>query len=298
MLVYINQGRSNGGQYPWYSRIIGMSSYHMAKYPPRIDDKYRFTFAHEVGHYLGLPHVFPDHNPYDPDYDLARMTGELDWDDPPPDKRRYYTTHANLRNVEPGLPVDIINPDSGRTAELSLFWDMVFKPSYDGGDHVFFTSREAAAQWEADLQPIEQWGNVQMCWTCCGAIPHAAPWWQPVAATVRLRHVVAAGCRGLEGDFGDCASAVQNLCTGDPGAQAFSRYGSTQSKIHVNVMSYWYKMTDGTDAPVEMIEDMFVSASQLEQIDRVMTHDVKTRFFPDIWGQRPQLGTCTSCHSP
>jgi hypothetical protein len=102
---------------------------------------------------------------------------------------------------------------------------------------------------------------------------------------------------GAEGGFSNCASSVQHICTGDPAARAFSRYGSDRNKIHTNVMAYWYQLTDGTYAPVEMVDNDFLSESQLEQIDRVLTYDVKSKYFPDKWGLRPQLGTCTDCHS-
>jgi hypothetical protein len=61
-------------------------------------------------------------------------------------------------------------------------------------------------------------------------------------------------------------------------------------------MSYGYKMADGSDAPVTMNEMAFLSESQLEQIDRVLTHDVQTKYFEGRWGLRPELGNCTGCH--
>ena len=207
--------------------------------------------------------------------------------DPPAHQRRFYTTHANL-----------VNPETGLTAELSLFWDMMFVPTCNDGTTApgiyqlpfnFFNSREEAAQYEADLQPIEQWSNGRLYGqydSCCG----------DVSDRVRLRLTVGAGCRGKEGDFSDCVCPARDFCTGDYAVAAFSKFGSTPDKIQLNVMSYGYKMADGSDAPVTMNEMAFLSESQLEQIDRVLTHDVQTKYFERRWGLRPELGNCTGCH--
>jgi hypothetical protein len=76
------------------------------------------------------------------DYDLARVK-DVPVD---PETRRFYEPHENL-----------VNPETGETAELSLFWDQVFKPGCAAGchevpaQHHFFESREEAAQHEPDL---------------------------------------------------------------------------------------------------------------------------------------------------
>ncbi|GEM_PF-4811552 len=282
MLVYINQGKSNGGQYPWYSRIIGMSSYHMA-HPNSTQNK--FVFAHEVGHYLGLPHTFPDHHEYGIDYDLARMINCPEEGPPQPGQQRFYRTHKNL-----------VNPETGETAELSLFWDLVFKPIcagvMDPGVYqLFFQSREEAAMWEEDLQPIEQWSNGHLCRQgelCC----------ENYSRSVRLQMTVGAGCRGVEDDFSDCICPAEDFCTGHWAMKAFSRFGSTPDTIQLNVMSYGYPMLDGSAVPQGMVEAEFVCQSQLEQIERVMAHDVDTFFFPGASGKRPSLGNCADCHAP
>ncbi|HUW83391.1 MAG TPA: hypothetical protein VMZ31_11400 [Phycisphaerae bacterium] len=284
ILVYINQGKSNGGQYPWYSRIIGMTSGHMAR---ANSNRSKFVFAHELGHYFGLPHTFPNHTRYSMDYDLAQMINCPEHgDDPPTNQRRFYTTHEHLINPETGLP-----------AELSLFWDMFFVPTCIPGTmdtgvyQIFFDSREEAAQYEADLQPIQEWSNGRLyrkTQACCGQ----------AAQSVKLALTVAAGCQGAEGDFSDCVCPAEDFCTGDRVVRAFSRPGSTPDTIHLNVMSYGYPMADGSDVPDGMVGMPFLSKSQLEQIERVMDpdNDVETRYFPEKYGLRPQLGSCTACH--
>ena len=279
MLVYINQGRSNGGEYPWYSRIIGMTSGHMAHPLAHQND---YVFAHEVGHYLGLPHTFPSHQVYGIDYDLACMISCPAEGSPEPGQQRFYGPHANL-----------VNPQTGEMAELSLFWDLVFKPicrpgTMDPGVYcLFFNSRQEAAKWEKDLQPIEQWSNGHLCregTKCCGNYAQSA----------RLQLTVGTGCRGVEDDFSDCICPAQNFCTGHPEVAAFSRFGSTPDTIQLNVMSYGYPTIEG---PPVVVESEFLCQSQLEQIDRVLTHDVDTFFFPGKSGMRPSLRDCSGCHS-
>jgi hypothetical protein len=273
LLVYINQGRSNGGQYPWHARIIGMTGGHMAR-----PNQKSFVFPHEVGHYLGLPHTFPGHQTYSTDWDLAAMIGSKVGEDPSPDLRRYYHTHASLVDVE-----------TGGTAGLSMFWDLVFAPTYNiatqSRQYFFFNSREEAAAWEEILQPIEQWGNGAYCFQtdgCCGLISKA----------IQLRLSVGAGCRGVRGDYSDCEWPAMDHCTGNPEVRAFSRYGSTPNKIQINVMSYGYQMIDGSNEPSDMVEMNFISESQIEQIERVLNHDhdIESFFFPGGYGKRPLLG--------
>jgi len=284
ILVYINQGKSNGGQYPWYSRIIGMTAGHMARAGSH---RNKFVFPHEVGHYLGLPHTFPNHTRYGMDYDLAQMIDCPEGGgDPPPNQRRFYTTHEHL-----------INPETGQPAELSLFWDMFFVPSCVPGTmdtgvyQIFFDSREEAAQYETGLQPIQEWSNGRLyrkTQACCGQ----------AAQSMTLALTVAAGCQGAEGDFSDCVCPAEDFCTGDRAVRAFSRPGSTPDRIHLNLMSYGYPMADGSAVPDGTVEMTFLSESQLAQIKRVMDpdNDVETRYFPDKYGLRPQLGSCTACH--
>jgi len=281
ILVYINQSKSNGGQYPWFSRIIGMTSGHMARSGSH---RNKFTFVHELVHYFGVPHTFPNHTRYWIDYDLARMIDHPQGDDDPPiDQRRFYGPHEHL-----------INPETGQMAELSLFWDMFFVPvcTPDAGTfQLFFDSRQEAAQYEDLLQPIEEWGNGRLyrkTQGSCGDPPGRA----------RLELTVAAGCRGIKGDFTDCICPAETLCTGDRAVRAFSRPGSNPDTIHLNVMSYGYPMADGTDVPHDMVEMTFLSESQIGQIERVMDpgNEVDNRFFRRGKGLRPKLGSCTDCH--
>jgi hypothetical protein len=285
ILVYINQGPSNGGQYPWYSRIIGMSSGHMHR--PG-SSRNRTTFAHEIGHYLGLPHTFPSQRHFGMDYDLARIVDPPP-DDEPPEGQRVYETHDNL-----------VNPQTGETAELSLFWDLVFKPGCDSSPHVYFQSQAEAAQYDGQLQPIEQWLNGLFC------VPYDSACAGVSSPFTTLELTVAAGCRGPARYYGWCSfgpgpgpllciSPVEVLYTGDPRVAAFSRFGQTPDKIQANVMSYGYDMADGSAAE-DIIERAFLCESQLEQIDRVLTYDVETKYFPGEYGLRPRLGDCTYCH--
>jgi hypothetical protein len=283
ILVYINQGQSNGGQYPWYSRIIGMTAGHMAR--PG-SNRNKFVFAHELVHYFGVPHTFPNHTLYSLDYDLARMIDYPAEGDPPPDQRRFYGPHEYL-----------VNPETGQMAELSLFWDMFFVPVCPAGTmdtgiyQVFFNSRAEAAQYEGDLEPIEQWGNGRF-------YRETQPSCGESAQITSLELTVGAGCRGVKGDFSDCVCPAQTFCTGDHAVRAFSRPGSSPDKIQINVMSYGYPMADGTDVPDGMVEKTFISESQIEQIERVMDpdNDVDNWYFPGTKGLRPKLGSCTACH--
>ena len=281
IIVYINQGFSNGGQYPWYARIIGMTAGHMATKGSWYN---KFVFAHELGHYFGLPHTFPSMEHYSRDYDLARIVTNPTKEQPLETIRRWYEPHENLVNVE-----------TGQMAPLSLFWDMVFRPGWVSGgppQHLFFNSRAEAAVYEDLLQPISEWRN--------------AYYFRPGqiscnegSSSTRVQHIVAAGCRGTSGYFGDCVHPFERYCTGHPEVRAFTRLAWNPDRIRVNVMNYGYLMADGTDVPYDLIESNFLSASQLEQIDRVMKpeYDVATRYFPEMTGMRPQLRSCEGCHS-
>lgn len=270
MLVYVNQGFSTGGQYPWYSRIIGMTRNHVLQ----------FVFQHEVGHYLGLPHTFPGHQIYGLDYNFGRMTGAVVNEDNSATVRRYYETTDRLRN-----------PETQQLAEFSLFWDLVFGPDFDA-EHQFFWSREAATGWDGLLQPIEQLASGVLCRRNDAGCDEAVD-------RVRLEMIVAAGCKGLPRGDNDCDYQPVTYYTGDPEVRAFSRDGSTPDTIQLNVMAYYYPWADGTRIPGNVVEDVFLSASQNEQIERVLTYDIATPYTGasgPIYGLRPELNACGLCH--
>lgn len=268
ILVYINEGKSNGGQYPWYSRIIGMTQHHM------LSD----VFAHEVGHYLGLPHTFPGLEVYGLDYNFGRMIGAADKPDPT-QIRRYYEPTDRVLDVE-----------TGAIAPFSMFWDLVFSTGLDAG-RLFFGSRESAATHEPFLQPIEQWHNGVVC-------DQNDPLCEP-SSVKRLKMSVAAGCTGPDGSTSDCDLPAVDYYTGDPEVSAFSRFGTTPDRIQWNLMSYGYHWADpGQTAPIGL-ESQFISPSQIEQVKRVLRcgNDVETYYFAGQYGQRPNLGVCQRCHA-
>jgi len=71
-------------------------------------------------------------------------------------------------------------------------------------------------------------------------------------------------------------------------------------------MAYYYPWADGTRIPYNVVENVFLSASQNEQIERVLTYDIATPYAGaagPIYGLRPELspysapGTRTSTHT-
>ena len=267
ILVYVNQSGSNGGEYPWYSRIIGMTRHHVLLY----------VFQHEVGHYLGLPHTFPGHLPYSTDYSFGRLIGAASEEDIPL-LRRYYTPFEHL-----------LNPETGGWAEYWDFWDLAFEPREDG-QHRFFGSREQAMQSEF-LQPIEQLASGVLCRPFDPDCAIVSPF-------TLLQMTVAAGCKGEPRDFSDCDYPPVNYYTGDPEVDGHSRWGSTPDTIQLNVMAYYYPWADGTHiggSDYWVVEDVYLKKSQVEQVDRVLADDIFTRF-SGVYGRRPELSLCRLCH--
>jgi hypothetical protein len=267
ILVYINEGKSNGGQYPWYSRIIGMTREHM------LTD----TFPHEVGHYLGLPHTFPGLEVYGLGYNFGRLIGAADKPDPTQIYRYYKPTDR------------VLDPETEEIAPFSMFWDLIFSTGNDTG-RKFFDSRESAAVYEPTLQPIEQWHNGVLCRPydpLCESSP-----------VTRLKLSVAAGCIGPDGSTSNCEFSAQDYYTGEQEVAAFSRFGSIPDRIRWNIMSYGYNWADGTRVDSSIIESQFISKSQVEQVKRVLRrgNDVETYYFEGQMGLRPHLGVCFRCH--
>lgn len=116
ILIYTIAVRSPGGQshgaYPWEANAVIMQR-------PDMGTGNR-TLAHEVGHYLALPHVFKG------------ASGGYDLGNP------------NCRNPQTNTP-----------SNLSDFWDLVYKPGTARVAHTFFNSRAAAAAVESSLVQIQ-----------------------------------------------------------------------------------------------------------------------------------------------
>lgn len=113
LIVWVAQAASSSrGDPPWTGRSIQTSD--MTPGPGWINT---YTFSHELGHFLGLPHTF---------------------------------------NGGGAAMIDYKNPETGSPIRLSEFWDLVYKPAPSGQPDLFFNSRSEAAAHEADLIPLDQ----------------------------------------------------------------------------------------------------------------------------------------------
>jgi hypothetical protein len=108
VLVWVaDHNNGSQGQLPWEGRSI--TTHH--------GDLTYFNFAHEIGHFLGLPHTFQ--GPYSSDLN----------------------------------PRSTMDPSTGRPIRMSDFWDLVYTPS---NPPRFYRSREEAARDEKTLESIDR----------------------------------------------------------------------------------------------------------------------------------------------
>ncbi len=122
------------GAYPWEGNGIIIQRYNMGAGS--------LTFAHELGHYLGLSHSF-------------RGAG-----------LGYDLSNPNLKN-----------PATGAPAKLADFWDLVYKPADlppATTTNVYFSSRAQAAGYpESSLRPIQGssgWAQNPLGFACYGSL--------------------------------------------------------------------------------------------------------------------------------
>jgi hypothetical protein len=246
------------GAYPWEGNAIIM-------YRDRMTGATDRTFAHEVGHYLGLSHPWRGN------------------------AAQYDMMNSNL-----------IDPETGAPAKLSDFWDLVYKPADTyppTASNVYFSSRAAAQQYQdSSLRPIQGnsgWpqGSTPMAYLCeTGKTSCPAG-----KADDTLRMMVPktsvgyASCNTDDPYYSaNCACVLdQSNCeiyyTGDPQLKGYG-FNLPNGQLGLNVMIYGYP-------PQSLPGDRYsLSASQIEQIKRVLTYDVPSTWFAGTTGRRTRLG--------
>lgn len=247
------------GAYPWEGNGIIIQRYNMGAG--------NRTFAHELGHYLGLSHSF-------------RGAG-----------LGYDLSNPNLKN-----------PATGAPAKLADFWDLVYKPADlppATTTNVYFSSRAQAAGYpESSLRPIQgnsAWAQNPLGFACYGSLDNCPP----AVPDRALRLAVPrtgfeyADCNQADPGYSQTClcvsfpSACDILYTGDDGLKGLGLTlpGHTPSapNLGANVMSYNYD-------PGYTGDRWSLSDSQVEQVKRVLTYDVDSSWFAGARGKRPALG--------
>jgi hypothetical protein len=131
ILVYVARVDSSTALLPWEGRAFFMDPADLAA-----GSGANVRLAHEIGHYLGLPHVFGCCS----DNDLS---------------------HADL------VVGNIKDPDTGGVAPLSMFWDLVY--AAEGSSNYTFDDAPSASNFETSLKPIQATGaptDLTAGWYC------------------------------------------------------------------------------------------------------------------------------------
>ncbi len=260
ILVYtVRSSPQAEGAYPWEANAVFIPRSNMGAG--------NRTFAHELGHYLGLSHSF-------------RGAGLA-----------YDLTNANLKN-----------PQTGGPAALADFWDLVYKPADlppATAGNVYFNSRAEAASYPGSslraIQGNAGWAQNPLGFACFDSLDNCPP----VLSDRTFRLAVPrsgaeyADCNQVEPAFSQQCLCVTNpaacdvLFTGDSGLKGLGLtlpgHTPTAPKLGANVMSYNYNPGYGGD-------QWALSDSQVEQIKRVLKYETPSGWLAGVVGNRPQLG--------
>ncbi len=275
IVVFVAENAAQSeGAFPWHANAIQVTRGILNQPTWR-------SFSHELGHYLGLSHSFRG---ADQNADLGKCT---------------------------------VNPQTGVWGRVSDYWDLVYQPGATTASTRYFTSRTDAesvplsslraiqgnAGWNYPTLPDLGFGCLaggEARFTCPGRADGTFRLAVPKMAAVY------SSCNA-DNDGNSCPCAVNPgqcdvLYTGDAGLKglAFTMPGHTSSnpKLGVNIMSYNYD-----PAGVYLNDEFWLSASQLEQLQRTLKYDIgwlspiagcesnSGGVFTGAWGRRPWLGT-------